>query len=143
MKAIIKTLLFVLAVVLLCQCEKDPEPEVTIPDNNFLNALIELGVDTNGDGIISTAEAEAITFLNVSHKSISDITGIEAFVNLDCSSNQLTTLDISNNTALLSLRIGGMPSLNQVCIWTLPFPPYGVYVYTDGSPNVYFTTDCN
>jgi hypothetical protein len=40
------------------------------------------------------------------------------------------------------LSIGGMPSLNQVCVWTLPFPPSGVDVYTDGSPNVYFTTDC-
>lgn len=103
MKTIKKVLLFILTVVLLCQCEKEPEPEVTIPDDNFLNALIELGVDTNGDGIISPAEAEAITFLNVSHKSISDMTGIEAFVNLDsldCWNNHLTTLDVSNCTAL-------------------------------------------
>lgn len=56
MKTPIRTLFFILTMVLLCQCEKDPDPEqvleVTIPDNNFLNALIELGIDTNGDGII-------------------------------------------------------------------------------------------
>jgi Leucine-rich repeat (LRR) protein len=156
-----------LIVVLLCQCKKEIEQKIiAIPDDNFLNALIKLGVDTNGDGFISPDEAEVITFLDVSDKSISDMTGIEAFVNLDslycswnllttldvsnntaltyfwCTGNQLTSLDVSNNTAILSLRIGGMPSLNQVCVWTLPFPPSGVYVSTDVSPNVYFTTDC-
>ena len=87
MKAILKTLLFLLTVVILSQCEKE-NPQVTIPNNNFLNALIELGVDTNGDGIISPDEAEVITSLNVSEDSISNLTGIEAFVNLkqlDCS----------------------------------------------------------
>ncbi|MCK4344066.1 MAG: hypothetical protein KAX05_02185, partial [Bacteroidales bacterium] len=109
MKAIIKILLFVLVVVLLCQCEKDPEPEpeVNIPDDNFLNALIYRGVDTNGDGVISPAEAEAITSLNVSGRLISDMTGIEMFVNLEtllCYDNQLTSLDVSNNTALIYLN---------------------------------------
>ncbi len=108
----LKILLFLLIVVILGQCKKDPEPEpkVTIPDNNFLNALIELGVDTDGDGIISPAEAEVIISLDVSEDSISDMTGIEAFVNLDtldCFINQLTSLDLSNNTALTYLD----------CVW--------------------------
>jgi len=94
-------------VVLLSQCEKDElNPIVTIPDNNFLSALINLGVDTNGDGIICSQEAEAITFLDVKHKSIADMTGIEAFVNLErleCGGNQLSKLDVSNNTALTEL----------------------------------------
>jgi hypothetical protein len=36
-----------------------------------------------------------------------------------------------------------MLSLNEVCVWTMPFPPERVYVTTYGSPNVYFTTDCS
>ena len=107
MKTPFKTLLFLLTVVLLSQCKKDePNPKVTIPDNNFLNALIELGIDTNGDGFISPAEAGLILSLDVSEESISDMTGIEAFVNLDtldCNGNQLTTLYVSNNTALIEL----------------------------------------
>ena len=49
MKTIVKLFWFCLAVVILSQCEKE-EPYVNIPDNNFLNALIELGIDTDGDG---------------------------------------------------------------------------------------------
>ena len=256
MKSIIKVLLFMLTVVLLSQCEKEMEPKktlqsVTIPDNNFLNALIELGVDTNGDSIISLTEADALTFLDVRDANISDMSGIEAFTNLDtliciwnqltsldvsnnttltyldcyrnqltsldvsdnialellsfghnrlisidvsnnfalnslycsynrltsldvsnntalillscrcnylttldisnntdleilgCRSNYFTTLDVSNNTALILLYLRNMPSLYQVCVWEMPFPPAGVYVSTTGSPNVYFTTDCN
>jgi len=85
MKTVLKLWLLPLAlIVLFTQCEKDkPNPQVTIPDNNFLNALIELGIDTNGDGIISPAEAEVVTSLNVRGGNISDMTGIEAFFNLD------------------------------------------------------------
>jgi hypothetical protein len=41
------------------------------------------------------------------------------------------------------LILGDMPSLSKVCVWTMPFPPIGVMVDTTGSPNVYFTMDCN
>jgi len=172
---------------------------VNIADDSFLAALIEKGVDTDGDGKISPEEAEVIISLDVSEKSISDLTGIEAFINLDtldCSFNQLTsldvskiiylkylkcnnnklyTLDVSNNTNLTDLNcsnnywltsldisnnsklgpgegyfigcylgINNMPGLEKVCVWTMPFPPEGLTLCAfDGSPNVYFTTDCN
>jgi len=56
--------------------------------------------------LISYAEAEAVTSLEVNSRQISDMTGLEAFINLDtlnCGENQLTTLDVSNNTALKDL----------------------------------------
>ncbi len=82
---------------------------VNIPDANFKNALISAGIDTSGDGEISYAEAEAITNLSVFGKHISDMTGIEAFINLDsldCRVNQYTNLDVSNNTTLVKLLCG-------------------------------------
>lgn len=109
MKLIIKVFFFILAIVLLSRCEKDdsespPETNtVSIPDINFLNALILNGVDKNGDGKISPAETENIEALYLENSNISNLTGIKAFVNLntlDCSSNNLTSLDVSNNTAL-------------------------------------------
>jgi len=110
MKAVLKLLLLPLAlIVLFTRCEKEPDP-VNIPDDAFLNALIKEGVDTNGDGLISSAEAEVVLTLDVSRSGISDITGIESFVNLeelDCENNELTDLDISNITSLKCLYLWG------------------------------------
>jgi Leucine-rich repeat (LRR) protein len=83
---------------------------VDIPDVSFLNILIELGVDTNGDSLISYSECETVKNLDVSQRWVSDLTGIEAFINLDslnCSSNQLTSLDVSKNIALSFLECSG------------------------------------
>lgn len=76
---------------------------VNIPDANFKNALIEEGVDTNGDGEIQVSEAETVVNLNVSFKGIQSMEGIQSFVNLEelyCNNNQLTSLDISQNVNL-------------------------------------------
>ncbi|MCP4310474.1 MAG: T9SS type A sorting domain-containing protein [Bacteroidetes bacterium] len=93
----------------ICQNESAPdkvllriEDLVSIPDHKFLQALIKEKVDTNNDGIITYPEAEAVTKLNV-FRGISDMTGIEAFVNLDtlrCTENFITRLDVSNCHAL-------------------------------------------
>ena len=79
---------------------------VNIPDANFKNALLNHDpvIDINNDGEISYAEAEGYTGkIVVLFRNISDLTGIEAFVNLTelyCDNNQLTSLDVSSNTAL-------------------------------------------
>ncbi len=82
---------------------------VSIPDTSFLYALIAEGVDSDSDSLISNTEAEAIDSLSIPSHNISDLTGIEAFVNLitlDCSYNSLTSVDISNNIALTDLDLG-------------------------------------
>jgi len=78
---------------------------VNIPDVNFKTYLIENPeINTNGDSEISVTEAQSFTgAINCSNMNISDLTGIEAFVNiteLDCRGNQLTSLDMNTNTAL-------------------------------------------
>jgi Leucine-rich repeat (LRR) protein len=238
---------------MVTRCDKgtDREDLIYIPDNAFLEALIEAGVDSDKDGSVSKTEAEAIDTLYVSNRLISDLTGIEYFINLkvlacdenrlttldvsnnkllqilelsrnhitnldlsnnpelielwchdnsisqldiskqnhltylcccgnqlielnvsnnealeylwtggnpieslllsdlvslnslNCSGNPLTTLDLSHNSELTAIYFFSMPDLFEVCVWTEPFPPAGVYVVTDGSPNVYFTTNCN
>ncbi|MFC2086709.1 T9SS type A sorting domain-containing protein [Bacteroidota bacterium] len=89
------------------QNENQDSDIVNIPDQNFLNALIREGVDTNGDSLISYTEAEKVITLNVFSRNISNLAGIEAFVNLEtlnCANSKLTKLDISNNTLLTSLN---------------------------------------
>ncbi len=72
-----------------------------IPDPNFEQALIDLGYDTAPiNGSVPTASISGVTNLDVSDKNISDLTGIEDFsalTFLGCDSNQLTSLDVSNN----------------------------------------------
>ena len=71
-----------------------------------------------------------------------DVSGCIALTNLNCSENQLTSLDISNNTALEFLSITTMPTLYEVCVWTMPFPPTNIEIESMGSPKVCYTTDC-
>jgi hypothetical protein len=260
------------------QCQKiDPGETVSIPDPNFLNELFNEGVDSNGDGQISTHEAESIRALSLGPSGISDLTGIEAFVNLDtlvvevnpllppdlsgntalrylalrgcglthldisknsalkhldctgnegldsflemldlsgnpdletlfllgnelmaldvdhnpnlqkiecsrnripeldlsanlllgelkcknnllksldlsvntalvvmaCCGNQLSSINLSQNTKLIAIGIDNMASLQEVCVWTKPFPPEGIKVLLGFSPNAFFTTKCS
>lgn len=78
-----------------------------IPDANFKSYLIK-NFDADGDGKISGIEALLVTGIDVSSYKISTLSGIEYFVNLerlDCSSNLLTTLDVTHNTKLIELNI--------------------------------------
>jgi Leucine-rich repeat (LRR) protein len=86
---------------------------VEIPDTAFLYALIDHGVDINEDSLISFTEAESVTNLDLEPIGIGHIitymTGIKAFINLErlnCSGNQLTSLNISNNSSLRVLWCG-------------------------------------
>ena len=66
-----------------------------VPDNNFEQALIDLGYDTILDDSVLTTNISGVTSLNVGEKEISDLTGIEAFAaltQLECWNNQLTSL---------------------------------------------------
>lgn len=80
---------------------------VYIPDANFKTALLtgpNSGIDTNGDGEIQVSEAQAWNSpIDVTSKNISDLTGIEAFINIDilaCGGNNLTSLNLNQNTKL-------------------------------------------
>ncbi len=228
----VKTLFLCFTLALfIFQCSKSDSSElVEIPDSAFLEALVKQGVDTDGDGQISYDEAGGFASILLGPSGISDLTGIEAFANLEClcitlnpitsidvsknsqmhhlkcESCELTSLDISSNTNLTELHIGrnrittldisnntrmtrmscnnnllttldlsnnpglvymiscgnqltsldlshnpmlvkigfdNMPMLRDVCVWTLPFPPPGVAVLMDYSPNVVFTTGCS
>ena len=61
-----------------------------VPDNNFEQALIDLGYDDAIDDYVNTENISDVTTLYVDSLSISDLTGIEGFTaltTLDCGSN--------------------------------------------------------
>ena len=81
---------------------------VNIPDANFKRALVEnRTINTNGDSEIQFFEANNYAgIIDVNSLGIEDLTGIEAFTKireLNCDSNNLTTLDVSQNIALVRL----------------------------------------
>jgi hypothetical protein len=88
-------------------------------DANFEAAILAIpGIDANTNGYIECSEAVAYTgAINVNNKNISDMAGIEAFINissLDCGNNLFTSLDLSSDTALHNLYCsnGSLSSLN-------------------------------
>lgn len=92
------------------------EGNIYIPDANFKAYLVE-NFDKNNDGEISYAEALDITEIQCDSKQISSLQGIEYFSNLTvlwCEKNKLTSLDLSNNSALIKLycRNNQLTSLN-------------------------------
>ncbi len=92
------------------------------PDPVFLQYVkdnIDTADTTSGkkDDKLSKAERDAVTEINIDNKNCTDLTGIAYFANLtelNCSYNQLTTLDVSKNAKLSILECtnNGMEELN-------------------------------
>ncbi len=88
---------------------------VNIPDANFEQHLIDIGIDIDGiiNGEILKAYAEDVTNLSMANKNISSLSGIEEFTSLKtlrAHQNNLTSVDLSNNLELATLIL----ALNQL-----------------------------
>ena len=90
-----------------------------VPDDSF-EAYLEgqgIGNGVPNDDYVATSNIKNVTDLNLSgmvqgNLPVADLTGIEDFTaltSLNCQYNQLTSLDVSQNTALTILNCGGIP----------------------------------
>ena len=90
---------------------------IIFEDSNFETFCL-WNFDSNKDGQISIGEVDKITELDISRKNISTIPEIQYFTSLttlDCSNNQLTSLDMSGCTSLQTFNCyhcNSMGSLN-------------------------------
>jgi hypothetical protein len=85
------------------------------PYNNFGVPVSYNSIDVNNNGEIEENEAAQIKFLNISWSSISNLTGIEYFINLNylgCSFNQLSSININNLLYLDYLYIDNNQIIN-------------------------------
>jgi len=76
------------------------------PDENFRAVVAGTDIDKDADGKLSEEEIAAVTKLYISDKKIASLKGIEFFTALQylyCFGNQLTSLDVSKNSALTEL----------------------------------------
>ncbi len=99
-----------------------------IPDVNFEQALIGLSFDSGPiDHYVLTSTISGITTLDISNKSISNLTGIEAFSSLQsliCSNNSISSLNVNgltnlnyllcDNNSLTSLNVSGLVHLQTL-----------------------------
>lgn len=88
---------------------------IDIPDANFKAALVAK-FDKDGDGEIGKDEALAVKEISVSGKGIKSMEGIQYFENLqrlDCSFNELTAIDLSENPKLDVLSVAHIQSLKS------------------------------
>ena len=101
---------------------------ISIPDTNFEQALIDMGLDSNGlNGNILEVEADTITKLSLSNKNIASLEGIKSFKKLErltFSGNPLTDLDLTglqflnyvgaNSTGLISITMADNPAIESM-----------------------------
>ena len=81
-----------------------------IPDDNFEQAIIDLGFDDVLDDYVLTSNINEVGGLGLISKNISDLTGIEGFrdlLNLDLSGNNLSFVDLSKNKVLRNVNLSG------------------------------------
>lgn len=116
--------------------------EIEIADAAFKAYLLE-NYDVDGDGVLSTKEAVAVTKIEASGLGIKDmsdlaakfpnltwldcsdnelaeldLTGLQALTYLDCSGNKLTGLDISLLVNLVTFDATGNDALAEILVWT-------------------------
>jgi hypothetical protein len=78
-----------------------------IPDQNFEQELINLGYDNLIDQYVLTSDISGVTDLFLNGIGVSDLTGVEDFsslTTLECEFNQLSSLDLSQNSNLTFLN---------------------------------------
>ena len=103
------------------------EARTLIPDLAFERALIDEGIDDVEDGSVITSAVDLVVNLVLEDKGITNLSGIEDFRSLEglwLAENQLTNLDVSNNSNLLfcfvrdnslqTLNVSGLTQLEKI-----------------------------
>ena len=122
-----------------------------VPNDNFEQALIDLGLDAEPlNDSVPTSAIDTLVYLNISASGVNNMTGIEDFISLthlecaynflgtidlsaniflaelNCENNNLTTLDLSSNLNLISLKASrnNLSSLNVLMNVELEYLEY-------------------
>jgi len=142
-----KLLLPFLLAFLLVEITVSAQTNTYMPDDNF-EAWCELhgyGDSIPNNDLISTINASFATLLPIDNVSISDLTGIEAFTNLEslnCANNNLSSIDISflgNN--LTFLNVMNNPNLYCITVSDTAYAANNLAFFEDSFTS--YSTDCS
>jgi len=142
-------------VVFIGVIQTSVKAQINVPDANFKSVLLSnSSINTNMNGEIEQSEAIAFNgTIAADNLNIADLTGIEEFINLSSlyvNNNLLTTLDLSANTQLMylncsenqltSLDVSGLVNMTDLycsenSLATLDLPLGGVLSILDCSVN--------
>ena len=113
-----------LSAFLLCaaagSAESAPVDEAHFPDRWFRDYVL-MNIDQDGDGVLSQAEARAVTEIDVSYENIYNMKGVECFPSLEtliCRNLYIREMDLSGNPGLKTLDIaycGGLTAIDLGC----------------------------
>ncbi len=81
---------------------------ILFEDTKLKQFLIDLGIDTNKDNEISISEAKVLKSLNLDNSNISNIEGLQNFVNLETlilSNNSISRIDLNELNKLIVLNL--------------------------------------
>ena len=81
--------------------------QIYVPDDNFEQELINLGLDDVLNDSVYTSAIDTVEYLFIPGMGISDLTGIEDFSSLTelfCYNNQIVSLDLSSNDNLFEVN---------------------------------------
>jgi len=93
---------------------------LTFEDQDFLDALLAEGIDSNNDSLIQVSEAESVYDLEIIGKDFKSVVGIEGFVNLEYlfifSNDLIDTIDVLELPSLKSFRLGENIELQSIVV---------------------------
>ena len=112
-----------LAIKVSCGDIKTVSPYINLvpamDEEAFITYLLQ-NFDSDGDGQIETEKMSELTSLNISGMGISSLDGVlenmPALTSLDCSNNNLTSIDLSKNEKLTTVDLTGNANLTKVVV---------------------------
>ena len=115
MKKIICSLFCLVLIVLCAAALADAElTAANFPDAAFREYLRK-NWDNNGNGVIESKEMRSLLFVdNMNITSVKGVELLQGLTLLSCTYNQISSIDVSHNTALTILQCGSNPKKDLV-----------------------------
>jgi len=125
----------------ILECQLNQLRTLNLSNNTKLNVAELWG---NQLSCLDVSNCTSLTVLDFSLNQVleTNLRYNRKLVELDVSRTPLSVLDLSRNTSLRVLIIKDMPNLDSICVWTSPFPPPELKVFSGDNSNILFSSTC-